>query len=159
MAFHSYFSSETKNLVKLSNNDSLMQKMDKIYVGFNNYIKKEITETQFNEYMEELKIVKLDSNNNIVFEDNGFSQLNSSSAEVDAYNLLKQDYKQRQINEVKTIENFFNAGNSDTDWQTYLNTLKTINFEEDSIYPLTQGYQKYILSLPNMPRLSIHMLY
>jgi len=159
MAFHAYFSSETKNLTRLSNSDSLMQKMDNIYVGFNNYIKKEITEAQFNDCVEELKIIKLDDDNNIVFEDNGFSQLDSSSADVDAFNLLKADFKQRQINEIKTIEDFFGAGNSEADWQNYLNKLKTVNFEDNSIYPLTQGYQKHILSLQDMPKLSIYMMY
>jgi len=159
MAFHAYFSPDTKTLIKLSNNDSLMQKMDKIYVEFNNLIKKEITEEQFNECIEELKFFSLDTNNNIISENNEFDQSDSSSVDVDLFNSLKSSYKDRQLNELKAIDYFFAAGNTDTDWQTYYNNLKTINFEDNSIYPLTQGYKKYIFSLTNMPKLSIHMMY
>jgi len=159
MAFHAYFSPDTKTLTKLSNNDSLMQKMDKIYVEFNNFIKKEITEEQFNECIEELKFFSLDTNNNIISENNEFDQSDSSSVDVDVFNSLKSSYKDRQLNELKSIDYFFAAGNTDTDWQTYYNNLKTINFEDNSIYPLTQGYKKYIFSLTNTPKLSIHMMY
>tara|TARA_R110000823_G_scaffold315087_1_gene445698 strand:+ start:825 stop:1304 length:480 start_codon:yes stop_codon:yes gene_type:complete len=159
MAFYAYFSPVSRNLERLSNNDSLREKLDRIYVGFNNFIKKEITEAQFTQCIEEQQRAYLGDNDNIVYEDNIFNQSDSSSVDVDTYNVLKQSYKERQSNDIKAIENFFNAGNEEADWLIYLNKLKTINFEDDSIYPLTKGYAKYILSLQNMPRLSLYTLY
>jgi hypothetical protein len=158
MAFHAYFSPDAKRLVKLSNNDSLMDIMDKIYVGFNNFIKKEITEIQFNQCFQELQTAYLDDNNNIVYKDNIFDQVDSST-DIHKFNRLKQSYKIRQGYEIKAIEEFFAAGNNNADWQIYLNKLKKVNFEEDSIYPLTQGYMVYILSLTDMPKLNIYTLY
>ena len=150
MAFYAYFSPVSRNLERLSNNDSLREKLDRIYVGFNNFIKKEITEAQFTQCIEEQQRAYLGDI---------FNQSDSSSVDVDTYNVLKQSYKERQSNDIKAIENFFNAGNEEADWLIYLNKLKTINFEDDSIYPLTKGYAKYILSLQNMPRLSLYTLY
>jgi len=158
MAFKAYFNNNNKSIWKIASSEEI-NVMDNIYVNFNNAITKSITETEFNSLNSERKYAVLDNNNDIIWTDIIHSQftIDTTGVDSDGVNLftqLKNSYSKRQESDLKLIQLYLD-NNSNNAWNTFYTRLKGLNFQDDSIYPLVNGYVAYILSQNNIPQFSI----
>jgi hypothetical protein len=158
MAFKAYFNNSNKSIWKIASNEEI-NVMDNIYVNFNNAIPKSIIETEFNDLNSERKYAVLDNSNNIIWTDIEHNQFTVDTTEVDSdgvnlFTQLKNSYSKRQASDLKSIKSYL-ENNSNNDWSTFYTRLEDLNFQDNSIYPLVNGYAAYILAQNNIPQFSI----
>lgn len=159
MAYKAYFDNQ-KVLWKIASGDSEIAVMDNIYVTINGATTKDLTETQFNDLNQENKIAVLNESNEIVFSDITHPQYTSSTTDTtdagdNVFTLLKANNTERQKGLSKLIGDYLNNNPSDTNWSTFKSKLDAVDFNDNSIYPLTNGFYRYLHSLTGMPELNI----
>tara|TARA_E500000318_G_scaffold106688_1_gene114976 strand:- start:3929 stop:4420 length:492 start_codon:yes stop_codon:yes gene_type:complete len=159
MAYAAYFDNG-KLVWKIASGETEINLMDSIYVVHNNAVKKNITQDEFNSLNNESKTAVIDADNNIVWSDISHPQYTSETTEVDdeGVNLfvrLKEINVKRQQEALKQIRAYLDTHPTDSDWTAYKNILENLNFEDNSIYPLINGYTGYVQAQSGIPQFSL----